>query len=188
MSEYRTGDPVCTCRDLDTAGKSWCMIHNNFDRHPHARRTSGDVRQRKAFAHIGAGYRAMSVRVTDTVVVEAARAELLGALYAWERWVRDRQSEDARDAKAGAVDIHTGRIVNADPDHWPTHVPLFENKWESDDDDILLAAREAMKIGDLELNEGTMLGPMVRLTIEGRKKAVAYAALSHPDPKEEEKP
>ena len=27
MSEYRTGDPVCTCRDSVTAGKAPCPIH-----------------------------------------------------------------------------------------------------------------------------------------------------------------
>lgn len=34
MSEYRTGDPVCTCRDSLTAGRAWCPIHDNYAGHP----------------------------------------------------------------------------------------------------------------------------------------------------------
>ena len=29
-SEYRTGDPVCTCTEEMTAGKPWCPVHDNF--------------------------------------------------------------------------------------------------------------------------------------------------------------
>ncbi len=30
MSEYHTGDPVCTCGKRMTAGKPWCMVHDNY--------------------------------------------------------------------------------------------------------------------------------------------------------------
>ena len=36
MSEYRTGDPVCSCGTIMTAGKPWCPIHDNLAGSPPA--------------------------------------------------------------------------------------------------------------------------------------------------------
>ena len=36
MSEYRTGDPICNCRDSTTAGKPWCPVHDAVPPQPTA--------------------------------------------------------------------------------------------------------------------------------------------------------
>jgi hypothetical protein len=34
MSEYRTGDPICNCRESVTGGKPWCPVHDNYTGSP----------------------------------------------------------------------------------------------------------------------------------------------------------
>jgi hypothetical protein len=101
-----------------------------------------------------------------TQVVENARLELLRCLAAVEEWVQRAQAED----EAQTIDIRTG-LPNV-PGATPTHVPLFVEDWGSGNEDILLAAKEAALLGDIEYNDAGHHpnGPMVRITPQGYKK------------------
>ena len=93
--------------------------------------------------------------IAETVVIEGARLELLRCLALVEQ---SGTKEKARIVAEGG-----------NPDHWPDHVPLFVGEWVNDHDDILLAAKEAWRLGHIEFNDRGRHpnGPMVRITSAG---------------------
>ena len=97
-------------------------------------------------------------------IVTGVRRALLARCAAVERWRRERVAELEAEADAGVVSIHTGRVSN--PEHFPTAFPLFADPWPFADSDVLLAAKEAAALGEIELRH-TEIGPMVRVTERG---------------------
>lgn len=96
----------------------------------------------------------------ETVVVANARRELLRSLEAAEAMTERMQREEGGD-------------------YWPTHFPLFVGEWANSHADIMLAAREAAALGDIEFNDQGRHpnGPMVRITEQGRKVIAAMLVL-----------
>lgn len=92
---------------------------------------------------------------------------LLRSLDALERWIEERKAEQRKQAEAGTIDVHTGKPVEYRPDHWPKYTPLYTGEMPFEDEDVLLAAKEAAKMGHVDL-VWSELGPMVRITEEGR--------------------
>ena len=74
-----------------------------------------------------------------------------------------------------------GEAAAGRDDHLPKFVPLFSGEWANDDDDIVLAARECTKLGEIEMDFGgsftrRLLGPMVRITDLGLDRIRAHDA------------
>jgi len=93
-----------------------------------------------------------------TILIPNARLELLRSLASAEELYEQSAAEDM----AAHGDVYS-----------PTHYPLFCGEWANTREDIEIAAREASRLGDIELIESGLLrlmdnGPMVRITPQGR--------------------
>lgn len=96
----------------------------------------------------------------EAAPLERVRIDLLVGLKMYV----DEGQRIRRDAEAGVVDVNTGRVP--DPENWPEWTPLHVSV-EHEYEDMVLAAREAERLGEIEMEWDPIVGPSVRLTEKG---------------------